>query len=93
METDSYSFSFGAENVTTQRKMITDAIANMPKKRRGAAADAQASANSHQIVRYRRRERNLHKAWKFGSFIVARCGSEIMYIDNSKEHTAQNSIS
>lgn len=61
--------------------MINDAIANMPKRRRGAAADSQTTANKNQIVRFKKRLASLYRAWKFGNFIVARCGSEVRYIN------------
>lgn len=59
--------------------MIADFIANQPKRRKGESNQG----FKDQVIRFRRRERNLFKAWRFGDYIIARCGSEIQYYDLS----------
>jgi hypothetical protein len=88
----SFEFKFNSASFDNLKTSLIGLISPLKKLRDKALKDDKPFAENDKYESLVKRFNELQKAWKYGNYLVAKCGTELAFIDISSYWQTQTSF-
>ena len=74
-----FEFEFNSDNLNYHKQELLKKIKPLSNKKAKAEKLKKPFAQSDELDRLIKRDNDLQKAWKYGDYVIVKCGSDIKY--------------